>query len=122
MSSHDETPAINTCPLPASAQYRNLFVFAACTGLQYLAAPVMYVGITQASLCQRLGTDTRVANLPATFYFAMTAMPALIVWLCVASRYADGWLGVGLIFLAVGLCAWRGLRAVPMEGLTEDRQ
>lgn len=70
-----------TCPLPPAAQYRNLFVFAACTGLQYLAAPVMYVGITQASLCERLGADARVSNLPATFYFAMTAMPALIVWL-----------------------------------------
>ena len=67
--------------MPVRAQYRNLFVFAACTGLQYLAAPVLYVGITQASLCQRLGTDARVANLPATFYFAMTAMPALIAWL-----------------------------------------
>lgn len=48
--------------------------------------------------------------------------PALIVWLCVASRYADGWLGVGLIFTAVGLCAWRGLRSLPMDGLTQDRQ
>lgn len=69
------------CPLPPAAQYRNLFVFAACIGLQYLSAPVLYVGITQASLCQRLGTDNRVANLPATFFFAMTAMPALIAWL-----------------------------------------
>jgi MFS family permease len=42
---------------------------------------VMYVGITQASLCNKLGADARVSNLPATFYFAMTAMPALIVWL-----------------------------------------
>lgn len=71
----------DSCPLPLSAQYRNLFVFAACTGLQYLAAPVLYVGITQADLCKLLGANTRVANLPATFYFAMTAMPALIVWL-----------------------------------------
>ena len=81
MSSPDATSTAGICPLPASAQYRNLFVFAACTGLQYLAAPVMYVGITQASLCDKLGADARVANLPATFYFAMTAMPALIVWL-----------------------------------------
>jgi hypothetical protein len=48
--------------------------------------------------------------------------PAAIVWLCVASRYADGWLGVGLIYLAIGLAAWRGLRALPPDGLTEDRQ
>jgi hypothetical protein len=48
--------------------------------------------------------------------------PALIVWLCVASRYADGWLGVGLIYLAIGLAAWRGLRAMPADGLDQDRQ
>ena len=48
--------------------------------------------------------------------------PAAIVWLCVASRYADGWLGVGLIYLAIGLAAWRGLRALPADGLNQDRQ
>ena len=48
--------------------------------------------------------------------------PALIVWLCVASRYADGWLGVGLIYLAIGLAAWRGLRKMPADGLEQDRQ
>jgi hypothetical protein len=48
--------------------------------------------------------------------------PAAIVWLCVASRYADGWLGVALIYLAIGLAAWRGLRAWPADGLEQDRQ
>jgi hypothetical protein len=48
--------------------------------------------------------------------------PALIVWLCVASRYADGWLGVGLVYLAVVLFAWRGFRALPADGLKQDRQ
>lgn len=49
--------------------------------MQYLAAPVLYVGITQASLCNKLGADARTANLPGTLFFAMTAMPALIAWL-----------------------------------------
>jgi hypothetical protein len=48
--------------------------------------------------------------------------PALIVWLCVASRYADGWVGVGLVYAAVALAAWRGLRALPADGLNENRQ
>jgi len=48
--------------------------------------------------------------------------PAAIVWLCVASRYADGWLGVGLIYLAIGIAAWRGLKALPADGLGQDRQ
>ena len=59
---------------------RNLILFACCTGLQYLAAPVLYVGITQAALCERLSDSTRTANLPATLFFAMTAVPALIAW------------------------------------------
>ena len=48
--------------------------------------------------------------------------PAAIVWLCAASFYADGWLGVGLIYLAIGLAAWRGLKAMPADGLNQDRQ
>ena len=44
--------------------------------------------------------------------------PALIVWLCVASRVIDGWAGVGCVYLAIGLAAWRGLRALPTEGLS----
>lgn len=71
----------SACPLSWPEQRWNLILFAVCTGTQYLAAPVLYVGITQASLCDRLGADTRTSNLPGTLFFAMTAMPALIAWL-----------------------------------------
>src|SRR6476660_4740207 len=102
MTSPDETsPTGATCGLPLAAQHRNLFVFAACTGLQYLAAPILYVGITQANLCERLGANTRVANLPATFYFAMTAMPALIVWLFPYVRHLKRVLAVSYALMAV---------------------
>lgn len=70
-----------TCALSWPEQRRNLILFAVCTGTQYLAAPVLYVGITQASLCDRLGADARTSNLPGTLFFAMTAMPALFAWL-----------------------------------------
>ncbi len=69
------------CSLAPKVQMSNLVYFAMCTGMQYLAAPVLYVGITQASLCQALGADTRVSNLPATLYFAMTAVVVLLAWL-----------------------------------------
>lgn len=75
----NESPAI--CSLSWPQQRRNLILFAVCTGTQYLAAPVLYVGITQASLCDRLGADARTSNLPGTLFFAMTAMPALFAWL-----------------------------------------
>jgi hypothetical protein len=48
--------------------------------------------------------------------------PALIVWLCVASRYADGWAGVALVYGAVALAAWRGLRSLPADGLNQNHQ
>jgi len=73
--------ASQTCGLSWPQQRRNLILFAVCTGTQYLAAPVLYVGITQASLCDYLGADARTSNLPGTLFFAMTAMPALIAWM-----------------------------------------
>jgi hypothetical protein len=48
--------------------------------------------------------------------------PAMIVWLCVASRVLDGWPGVAAIYLAIGLTAWRGLHALPTDGLDQQRQ
>ena len=81
MSPSSATETLQSCSLPWPAQRRNLILFAACTGMQYLAAPVLYVGITQASLCDHLGADARTSNLPGTLYFAMTAMPAVIAWM-----------------------------------------
>lgn len=81
MSDTSTSDAAQSCPLTWPQQRWNLILFALCTGTQYLAAPVLYVGITQASLCDRLGADARTANLPGTLFFAMTAVPALIAWL-----------------------------------------
>lgn len=67
--------------LSRGEQTRNLLLFASCTGMIYLAAPVGYVGVTQASLCHRLGASDAVANLPATAYFTMTVMPVVLAWL-----------------------------------------
>ncbi|MCA9109173.1 MAG: hypothetical protein KDA52_04435 [Planctomycetaceae bacterium] len=80
MTDSVDVAQIVECPLSLPQQKRNLLLFASCTGLQYFAAPVLYIGVTQAALCDRLGADARTANLPATLYFAMTAMPALIAW------------------------------------------
>ncbi len=74
-------PEAIACALSRGEQTRNLLLFATCTGAIYLAAPVGYVGVTQASLCHRLGASDAVANLPATVYFAMTLMPVILAWL-----------------------------------------
>ena len=53
MATTDPNP-IGDCPLDQAAQTRNLLLFAACTALQYLTAPVAYVGVVQAPLCHEL--------------------------------------------------------------------
>ncbi len=110
--SNIETTDSASCALSWPEQRRNLILFAVCTGMQYLAAPVLYVGITQSALCEKLGADARVANLPATLYFAMTAMPVLWAWLSpqvsavrrnLALCYALSGVMLGLIALALWL-------------------
>src|SRR5436190_6909193 len=71
---------ISDHPLSAGRQTRNVIMFAACTCLQYLAAPVLYVGMTQASLCKRVGATPKVANLPEMAFFVMTVTPVLLAW------------------------------------------
>lgn len=58
----------------------NLRLFAAIVSLQYLAAPVIYVGITQASLLEELQANALVANLPGASFFVMATLVALVAW------------------------------------------
>lgn len=66
--------------LPERDQKRNMLLFAACMGLNYLAAPISYVGIVQAALCERLGATPTEANLPASAYMGFTIMPLFVAW------------------------------------------
>ena len=49
--------------------------------LLYLAAPVMYVGIVQAALCDKLGAPATIANLPFAAYQFGQIAPLLCSWL-----------------------------------------
>src|SRR5207247_7158137 len=49
--------------------------------LIYLAAPVTYIGVVQAALCDKLGTGATVANLPFAFYQLGQFAPILFAWL-----------------------------------------
>jgi hypothetical protein len=73
------TIGVNDCPLAQAAQTRNLLLFAGCTALQYLAAPISYVSV-QASLCKRLGFDDATANLPQSVYLAFAFAPVIFAW------------------------------------------
>ena len=65
---------------PWQQQRKNLVLFASCVALQYLSAPVIYVGITQGSLLDKLGTNPVIANIPGASFFVMATLVALISW------------------------------------------
>lgn len=79
--SESEPASRSTCPLTWPQQRQNLILFALSIGMNYLAAPVLYIGITHAALCEKLKADTATSNLPATMFFAMAAMVTLIAWI-----------------------------------------
>jgi len=69
-------------PLPNPVTDRrngNLFFYSFL--LIFLAAPVLYVGVVQAALCDKLGASATVANLPASAYFFGNFAPILFAWL-----------------------------------------
>lgn len=67
-------------PLSDRQQTRNILLYAITNWLLYLCAPVVYVGITQASLCNALGTSDMVANLPSSAFFWGAVFPIVVVW------------------------------------------
>ena len=74
------------CPLSSPLQIRNVLLFSTNVGLIYLAAPVLYVGITQAALFDQLKTDKTVANLPVSIYFLTTPLIIIFAWYFSAVR------------------------------------
>ncbi|MCX6623418.1 MAG: hypothetical protein NTY38_20610, partial [Acidobacteria bacterium] len=58
----------------------NSRMFAGSFLLTFLCAPVIYIGVVQAALLDKLGTSATIANLPmSTFQFAQIA-PLFVVW------------------------------------------
>ena len=56
-----------------------LFIFS--NSLIYVAAPVVYIGVVQAALCDKLGASATVANLPATAFFLGAFAPLFLSWI-----------------------------------------
>jgi len=67
-------------PLSDRDQTHNLVLYASNISLIYLSAPVLYVGIVQAALCERLGASDTISNLPSTAYLGLAAFPVLVAW------------------------------------------
>ena len=59
---------------------RNGLIFLISVTLTYFAAPVTYVGIVQAALCDKLGASATVSNLPDSAFLIGSAAPLLLSW------------------------------------------
>ena len=60
------------------ADRKNGLIFIAHNGLLYFAAPVVYVGVVQAALADKLGASATVANLPASTYLLGALAPLIL--------------------------------------------
>jgi hypothetical protein len=69
------------CPLSDADQTRNILIYAANWALIYLASPVTYVGVVQATLVDRLGFSNSEANLPASAYLWSMPLAVVVIWL-----------------------------------------
>lgn len=65
----------------AEDERRNTWVFTICYVFVYLAAPVLYVGVIQAALCDKLGASKALASLPASTYMLGQVAPLFFSWL-----------------------------------------
>jgi MFS family permease len=74
-------------------EWRNATVFFITWQLMFLAAPVIYVGVVQAALCDKLGASPTIANLPAsawllgyiapfflTYFIPLRLEASVVVW------------------------------------------
>lgn len=87
--------------LDIATQDRNGLIYAALVSLIYLAAPVLYVGFVQASLCKRLETSDAMANLPSSVYLAMQWFPVFIAWLVPQARLLKTTISVSYLVCGV---------------------
>jgi hypothetical protein len=104
-----------------------MIIYAGNVCLIFTAAPIIYIGIVQAVLCQRLGASIRVANLPTSLYLAVAALPVLVAWYLpyvrllrrvVVAGYAIMSLMGGLVAVTLALPVSNGLKvaAVVLHG------
>lgn len=101
-------------PLSEQAQRRNALLFAAQISITYFAAPALYIGFMQASLCKRLQTSDTIANLPSTVFLAMAWTTVVIAWLFPQARLLKRLLaGAYLLMAGAGLIVATVLVAQP---------
>jgi len=76
-----DRPEVTSPTISAEMDRRNARVFSLSYVLMFFAAPLLYVGVVQAALCDKLGASSTVANLPASAYLLGCVAPIFLTWL-----------------------------------------
>jgi len=108
---------------------RNGRLFTVMYAAIFLAAPVSYVGVVQAALCIRLGSNATVANLPSATYLLGGFAPlllslviphrlerAVVVW---ANSITAALIGAVFFALVAQLPNWFPLAVLIVQGLLQ---
>ena len=98
----EKSEPLETCSLPRSTQTRNVVIYGINKGLVYFSAPIIYVGMGQAALLDRLGSDKVWANLPASIYVWMTPLAVLAAWRWPLARQLRPVLFINYLIMAIG--------------------
>ncbi len=69
-----------TTSVSSEMDRHNSRVFLYSQLLIFLAAPVVYVGVVQAALCDKLGANATIANLPASTFLIGSVAPLFLSW------------------------------------------
>ncbi len=115
--------------VPPEDDRHNGWVFTICYILVFLSAPVLYIGVVQATLLDKLGASATLASLPASAYMFGQISPLFFAWLVPhrLERSAAVWgnfataVVIGLVFMALALPTSREFRigAVVIQGLLQ---
>ena len=101
----------------------NVWAFVVLNALLYLGAPVLYVDVVHASLCNQLGATKLVANLPTAVAAITGFIPLFVAWAFPRSRQikpvlVTSHLLAAAIGLGLSLVLWLPLPAAVQLTLT----
>jgi hypothetical protein len=89
--------------VPERAQRINSLIFIVNNSINFLTAPVLYVGVLHAAILKGAGASDTLANLPSSIYSWMTPIPVLIAWFWSSPRsHRPLWLSSYLLMAAAG--------------------
>lgn len=108
ITSKSAPPPEDDCPLAVPLQQRNILLYGLLWAFIYLAAPVVYVGVTHSSFLKQLGQSDTTCNLPASMYQWVAALPIIVAWMFPNPRLAKPL----LVACLTGTAAISGLVAV----------